>query len=123
MLVMETPIVVSVLFAVAICAVIEFIVPSQIALFYAMLGGPSRRESRRAIDTPERKKVQRTRFFVLLLPALILTYLTVLQNIIAIIGMMVFILAYSGYVSIQEIRLLRRNHVGLGGENSENVPK
>lgn len=107
----DMPVITAVLFAVAICAVIEFIVPSQIALFYSMLGGPSRRESRRVIDTPERNRTKKVRFLILLLPALVLTYFTTLSYIPAVIGMMIFILAYSSYVSFIEIRLVRKNHL------------
>lgn len=100
-------------FATAICAVIEFVVPSQIALFYSMLGGTMRRESRKAIDTPAKKRMSGLRFIILLLPAIALTYFTVLSEVWAVVALMVFILGYSSYISFNEIRAIRKNHLAV----------
>lgn len=100
-------------FAIAICFVIEFVVPSQIAFFYSMLGGPTRRASRKAIDTPEKKRVSRLRFLILLLPAVTLTYFTVRSEAWAVVALMAFILGYSSYISFNEIRAIRKNHLAL----------
>jgi hypothetical protein len=113
MLGMTMQVLIAVFFAVLVCAVIEFIVPKQIAIFYSMLGGPTSRESGSAINTPKRRKVRLTRFLVLLPFAIAMTYFTILRKTPMVICMMIFTLLYSSYVSFVEIRRVRKHHLAL----------
>jgi len=98
---------IALLFALAICVVIEFVVPLQIAIFYSMMGEQRNTEPTEPIKPQTMRNTKFTRFFAAIVFATILVYFTMIRNTFALIALMFFLILYLGYISFIEIRAIR----------------